>query len=252
VSLAHDMFVKPTPFFAPADGEVHVRLLNGTFTWSEKAIARHRIADASMLTPVGRMPLDTAEWDVDGDASAFPVHTQDDGTYVIGVSLKPNQIELAADDFNRYLEVDGIPDVLAARKAAGELGKPARERYHKHVKAMLQVGQGRSNHYATAFGYPAEIIPLTNPYDAKVGQSLRLELLVDGRPAANQVVQFGGQEPSGAAIAQTEGRSDAQGVIEVPLTKAGIWYVKFIHMESVKEPEVDYESKWSSLTFEVR
>jgi hypothetical protein len=46
-------------------------------------------------------------------------------------------------------------------------------------------------------------------------------------------------------------RADAAGVVRVPITRRGKWYVKFIRMEPVKD-SVDYESKWASLTFEVR
>ncbi len=183
---AHDMFVKPTRFFAPENAEVRVRLLNGTFSKSENSIARKRLADASVLTPRGRIKLDTAEWGVKGDTSTFHIHTRAAGTYVIGVSTKPSVIDLSADDFNLYLKDDGIPDVLAARQKAGELAKGAKERYHKHVKAMVQVGSARSELYATPMGYPAEIMPLVNPYTLQKGATLRVRTLVDGKPAANQ------------------------------------------------------------------
>jgi hypothetical protein len=65
------------------------------------------------------------------------------GTYVIGASLAPREISLPAEDFNSYLEHDGIPDILEARTRRGELTRPAHERYQKHVKAVIQVGATR-------------------------------------------------------------------------------------------------------------
>lgn len=252
-AAAHDMFLKPTRFFAPENAEVRVRLLNGTFSKSENSIARNRLADASVLTPRGRIKLDTAEWGVKGDTSTFHIHTRAAGTYVIGVSTKPNRIDLSADDFNLYLQDDGIPDVLEARKKAGELNKPAKERYHKHVKALVQVGSARSDLYATPMGYPAEIMPMVNPYTLQKGATLRVKTLVDGKPAANQYVLYGGELASGAGgIEQKSTRSDAQGVANIPLTTAGVWYIKFINMTKVAKDSVDYESKWATLTFEVR
>jgi hypothetical protein len=41
-------------------------------------------------------------------------------------------------------------------------------------------------------------------------------------------------------------------VAQVTLDAAGKWYVKFIHMVRATEPGLDYESKWATLTFEVR
>lgn len=253
LAAAHDMFVKPTRFFAPENAEVRVRVLNGTFSKSENSIARNRLADASVLTPRGRIKLDTTEWSVRGDTSTFHIHTRAAGTYVIGVSTRPSRIELSADDFNLYLQDDGIPDILEARKKTGELQKPAKERYHKHVKALVQVGSQRSEHYATPMGYPAEIIPLENPYALQKGATLRVKTLVDGKPVANQLVLYGGELPgNGGAMEQKGTRSDAQGVASIPLGQAGVYYVKFIHMAKVAKDTVDYESKWATLTFEVR
>lgn len=61
----------------------------------------------------------------------------------------------------------------------------------------------------------------------------------------------GGRTPSGARIPQQRVKSDANGVARIRLTHRGRWYVKFIHMEPVSD-SVDYESKWATLTFEIR
>jgi hypothetical protein len=54
-------------------------------------------------------------------------------------------------------------------------------------------------------------------------------------------------------IAESSARTDAQGVAHVLIHSPGQWYVKFIHMVRVPaDREVDYESKWATLTFEVR
>ena len=252
VAAAHDLFLKPSRFFVPENTEVRVRVLNGTFTRSENAVARNRLADVSVVTPTRRMPLDTAEWTVTGDTSTFHIHTRGAGTYVIGVSTRPSFIDLSADDFNLYLRDDGIPDVLAARQRDGELGKPARERYHKHVKALVQVGDTPSDHYATVLGYPAEIVPVENPYSLRSGASLRVKTLVDGKPVANQLVLYGGVTATDTPIEAKSVRSDAQGVATIALSTPGTWFIKFINMARVQGDTVDYESKWASLTFQVR
>jgi uncharacterized GH25 family protein len=252
LAAAHDMFVKPTRFFAPENAEVRVRLLNGTFSKSENSIARNRLADASVLTPRGRIKLDTAEWGVKGDTSTFHIHTRGAGTYVIGVSTRPNELDLSADDFNLYLQDDGIPDALEARKKNGELAKPVRERYHKHVKALVQVGTERSDAYATVMGYPAEIIPTVNPYTLKAGATLQVKTLVDGKPAGNQFVLYGGEVSGKGAMEQKSTRSNAEGIASIPLTTAGVYYIKFINMTKLPSGPVNYESKWATLTFEVR
>ena len=251
VLSAHDMFLKPTRFFAPENSEVRVRLLNGTFTKSENSIARNRLADASVVTPTRRIALDTTEWNATGDTSTFHIHTRGAGTYVIGTSTRPSVIALEADDFNLYLRDDGIPDVLEARKQANELTKPAKERYHKHVKALIQVGNTRSNHYSTVMGYPAEIIPLENPYSLGSSGTLRVKALVDGKPLANQYVLYGGVSADEKGFEQKSVRSNGEGIATINLGGPGTYFVKFINMSKVKD-SVDYESKWATLTFQIR
>jgi hypothetical protein len=47
-------------------------------------------------------------------------------------------------------------------------------------------------------------------------------------------------------------RADANGVARVKLAGGGKWFVKFIHMTKLSESNLDYESKWASLTFEIK
>lgn len=252
VAGAHDLFLKPTRYFAPENAEVRVRVLNGTFTRSENSIERARLADYSVLSPRGRMPLDTMDWSATGDTSSFHFHSRGAGTYVLGVSTRASEIDLSADDFNLYLRDEGIPDVLEARRVAGELQKGARERYSKHVKSLVQIGTARSDHATTPLGYPVEIVPLQNPYTLRRGATLQVRVLVDGKPVANQYVLHGGMAEDQSSFAQRSTRSDAQGVVTIPLAQAGTYYIKLIHMVKVGRGGIDYESRWSSLTFAIR
>ena len=250
---AHDLFLKPETFFAAPNATVRVRVFNGTFTTSEGAVARARLRDLSVVSPEGVAHPDTAEWEASGDTSALTVRTGAAGTYVVGASVLPRELALKAEDFNKYLASDGVPDVLAARRRDNELTRPARERYSKHVKTMIQVGDARAGAFDTVLGYPAELVPLDNPYSVKPGGTLRVRALVDGRPVANQFVVSGGRGTRGARLAVRTTRTDADGVARVPLASRGQWYVKFIHMTRAQgDTTIDYESKWATLTFEVR
>lgn len=253
VASAHDMFVKPSRFFADENSTVFVRLLNGTFSKSENSIARPRIRDIAVVGPNGRFRMDTTEWNTAGDTSTFNVKVGATATYVVGVSTAPNIIAMSAESFHSYLAEDGIPDELARRKRENAGSDSVRERYHKHVKALIQVGNTRSDHYATELGYPAELVPMENPYSLRPSQSLRLKTLVDGKPAANQYVLYGGRTPNGNRIEQRSLRSDAEGIVTVPLRARGTWYVKFINMARLSgDSAAQYESKWATITFEVR
>ncbi|MGE0441332.1 MAG: DUF4198 domain-containing protein [Gemmatimonadales bacterium] len=251
LALAHDMFLKPTTYFVAENGDIPAVLLNGTFTLSSNSIERNRLADLSIVSPAGRVSLDTMEWSAEGDTSRITYHAGSAGTYVLGVSTQPTHIELEARDFNEYLRTDGLPDELARRRRAGELQRDAHERYSKHVKSIVQVGERMSEDFTTVLGYPAEIVPIDNPYRSALGGRFRFRVLVDGAPVPNAYVLYGGTTPSGGRIAELGTRTDADGVGQFRVTSRGVWYLKYISMVRLPaNPEgYTHESKWATLTF---
>jgi uncharacterized GH25 family protein len=254
LALAHDLFLKPDAFFVAPNGTVSVTALNGTFSSSEGSVTRDRLIDMAIAGPGGRIKGDTSTWSAEGKASRWTAKVGRAGTYTLGASLKPRIIALPAMEFNAYLASDGLPDILEARKKNGELARSSKERYSKHVKALVQVGDARTPSYGTVLGYPAEIVPLNNPYETGKGM-LRIKALVDGAPMPGQVVIAGGRTPRGARLTEQTVRTDAQGVASIALNASGTWYVKFIRMVRIPasaKDSVDYESKWATMTFAIR
>ncbi len=251
VLYAHDLFLKLDSYFLDPHTSVGVVVLNGTFTSTEAPWVADRITDITVVSPDGIVHLDTNAWSVRGDLSFLALTTGDAGTYVVGVSTRRRNLDIPAEAFNAYLEEDGITDVLEARTRDNELGRDVTERYAKHVKAVFQVGAARSSVFDTPLGYPAEIVPLENPYSLEVGSELRVRCLVDGKPVANQTVIAGG-ESHGGRIETRMVRTDQYGIARIKLDSPGKWYVKFVNMVEVAEDGVDYESKWATLTFGLR
>ena len=253
LASAHDMFLRAERYFVAPDSDVLIRLLNGTFLESENAIVRARVRDASTSGARARIPIDMDTWTENTDTTTFRVKVGASGTYAIGISTRPSFIELKAADFNAYLKEDGVPDVLADREKRKELEKPAKERYHKHVKLLLQVGDSLGRAYGTVFGYPAEIVPLENPYGLRRGGTLRIRALLSGKPVANQYILYGGRDANGTNLPERSTRSAADGTARIPLSATGEVYIKFINMtRQAPTDSVDYESKWATLTFAVR
>ena len=187
-----------------------------------------------------------------GTTAEFTVRVDSAGTYLIGVSTLPRTIHLDSEQFNQYLSEDGIPDVLSARKRLGEDTLAASERYSKHVKAIVQAGSAPTAGFEAVLGYPAEIIPRSNPYALRVGSGLRVRAEVDGKPVGNQLLLYGGRNARNGTIAERSVRTNRDGTAQIPIGARGNWYVKFIHMTKVAHDSVDYESKWATFTFGVR
>ena len=251
VLTAHDLFLKPDSHFLDPNTPVRMPVLNGTFQLSENSITPDRITDISVVDAGQRRRLDTRAWAAIGDTSFLSFRTGSGGTGVAGVSTLPRELNLSAQDFNDYLEHDGVLDVLDARRRDGQLTEDARERYSKHVKAVFQVGERRSPGFDVVLGYPAELVPLENPYALGTDATLPVRCLVDGTPVAGQPVRWGGEGPSGS-FRERSTRSDASGVAVVRIDQPGKWYVKFINMVPSDEDGLDYVSKWTTLTFQQR
>ncbi len=158
-------------------------MLNGTFQSSDGIVRRDRMRDISLIAPDAEVSAaKSISWLDLEKTTTMEIQTGHPGTYVLGISTKPREIDLKSADFNDYLKHDGIPDILAKRTKDGELGKNIRERYSKHVRAIFQVGSARTEEYSTSLHYPVEIIPQNNPYSLKVGQALPVLCTLDASP----------------------------------------------------------------------
>ena len=145
-----------------------------------------------------------------------------------------------------------VSPTCSRQKAVERAERASHERYSKHVKTLIQVGDARTPGFDTVLGYPAEIVPLDNPYATKVGGVVRVRALVDGRPAANQTRYIRGTNSNRRSVAVRNVRSGSGWVARVAIGSPGYWYIKFIHMVPVTGDSVNYESKWATLTFQVR
>lgn len=189
VLCSHDLYIKMDTYFLRTNQEATLSLYNGTFEKSENIVSRDRIIDASIVEGAKRTSIDSKKWiDQDSTITQLPFKTGKSGTYVVGISTKARNIELTAEKFNDYLRHDGILDMLEKRKKNNKLDQDAVESYQKHVKAIFQVGDKRTTDWSTPLGHPIEFIPHENPYEKFTGDQLKVQLLLDGEPLANQLV----------------------------------------------------------------
>ena len=250
--FAHDLFLKLDSFFVEPNAKVVISVLNGSFTASEGAVNFERLKDLSVVSPANvRTNPKEADWTKNETTSFLNLQPSESGNYVVGLATLTREISLKAKDFNEYLAEDGIPNILADRKRTKSLEKDAKERYSKYVKTIFQVGDKQSDNYKTVLGYAVELVPQQNPYALKVGDSIEILCLKEGKPLANQLV-MSGFEKEGKSVAAAGVRSDKKGLVKIKLSEKGKWFVKFILMQKSTEKGLDYESKWANLTFELR
>lgn len=250
---AHEMFLKPTAFHLEPGAKTVVALFNGTIDKSENPITRDRMKAVSVMTGGKAASPDTSQWRDDKVTSYLDLKIEAPGAYVVGVSTAPKIIELSADNFEAYLRHDGIEDTLKAREAEKGPRTSVRERYSKHVKTILQVGDAQTDDHARPLGFPAEILLQRSPAAVKVGDTLGFKALIKGQPMTGQLVYasfegFQGQDGQARAVKL---RTDANGAGSFKVSQPGRWYITLINMQKATG-EATYESNWATLTFEVR
>ncbi len=187
----HDMYLKMDTYFQSPHSPARIKLFNGTFDLSENTIDRNRMIDVSLVGNGERVQVDTTQWREEGGMTILDIQTGESGTWVAGVSTRARNIEMTAEDFNGYLEHDGVLDMLEWRKENNAMDQDAVEKYAKHVKALFQVGSKKTDDWQTILGYPIEFVPLNNPYNTHVGHEIEVKLLWKGEPLANQLVYLG-------------------------------------------------------------
>lgn len=254
-ALAYEIFLKPSESNVAPNSSQVVRLINGTIDKSKSSISRDRMADVSIASNGRIMNPSHSDWHYDDDSSYLTYQTGDAGTYVIGVSTRPNIIKMSSAAFTKYLTKESILGALAAFENENSLSQ-VRERYSKYVRTIVQVGEKRTANYAAQLGYPVEIVLDQNPYDLKFGDVLRFQVLFEGKPVANQFVRasyegFHGHGASGGHINSLSLRTDKDGWAEFMLSNKALWYIALIHMRKVSDAEADYESNWATTTFQV-
>lgn len=249
---AHDLFLKPDTFFARINQKISMSVMNGTFLESEGAVSFARLTDVTIVSPSGIKAHPFEKDFTKNETTAFlNVVPSEAGNYIVGLSTAWRENALPAAEFNKYLPAEGIPDILENRTRDGELDKDARYRYSKYVKTIFQAGSKTTDSYKTLLGYAVEMVPQQNPYKVKKGGTLDILCLKDGKPLVGQIVTTG-YEDGGKMLGETSARTGNDGVVRIKLVGAGKWYAKFINMVKVDDPKLNYESKWATLTFEIR
>ncbi|MEA1896319.1 MAG: DUF4198 domain-containing protein [Bacteroidota bacterium] len=258
---SHDMFLKMDHYFLEPNEESTLSIYNGTFEKSENPIARYRMNKVLITGPGFIFEPDTIQWYDEANISVLDFKTGGGGTYLAGVSTKPNTISLTADEFNEYLEHDGVLDIYKSRTENGELDKPAVEQYSKHVKAIFQVGDKLTNDYEKPMGFPIEFVPIENPGNYKIGDVVKFNLISNGKLLSGHLVYIGSDpdhdtnnhnESEGHEHDELKITTNEEGIAAFQIIHNGLWYLRTIYMVPDDGKTVDYVSNWATLTFEVR
>jgi hypothetical protein len=249
---AHDFWIEPSTFRPVPGAEVFVSLRVGQDFRGDPVPRKPALIERFALAGEG------GDVEIDGLPGADPAGSfaaPAPGLVWIAYRSLRTPITLEADRFEKYLAEEGLEKVSTARARRGESGKPGREVYSRSVKALLvSAAAGAAGPVAPdarAFGRPLglalEILPGADPRRVVPGK-LPVKILWEGGPAEGLLVVAMNRASPGRKVRT---RTDARGAATLDLPEAGVWLVKAVRMGPAPAGvDADWESVWTSLTFE--
>jgi uncharacterized GH25 family protein len=246
---AHDFWIEPSTFRPSVGSVVAVSLRVGEGFRGDPVlrdpamIQKFVLVSGSQETPIaGRSGVDPAGI----------VRIAEPGVAWIAFRSGRKSLTLEAEKFDAYLGEEGLERIRELRKQRGESGKPAREVFSRSVKSMLVAGEakGGAKDFDRPLGLTLEIVPRGDPRGVlAAGGGLPLTLLYEGKPLEGALVVAINQA---APEKKLEARTDARGEVTLALPGGGVWLVKAVHMTPAPPGlDAEWESLWTSLTFEI-
>jgi len=242
---AHDLWLVPATCAVTADGALPFQLQLGTSGLPEeiRAMEPDRVKRFELLGGAAR-PLPPA-------IDRIPLPPTGDGVVVLDRTTA--HADLTPEKFTHYLEEERHADALARRKAQGAEATPGREDYTRHLKLLVGAS---GDAFGRIAGQDYEIVLLDDPRTLHAGDPLRARVLLHGKPIGGVRVQaFGGLPPYGelapeGAIAAAEGRTNAQGMVSLPMPSNGPVLLRSVHLAPCTDcSTADWRSWWAAFTF---
>lgn len=246
--LAHEFWVQPASAIPTTAGSVDFTLHVGEYYVGDQVgVTTQHAASVRLLSATGTQDL-MSRVPTGAAVGALRVPVQQPGAHVLAYDSHPSEVVLSADKFHAYLHDEGLDQIILQREATGSASQPGRERFRRHAKALFKVGRSDRTSLA-ATGQRFELVPQSDPFVPGERGKLRLDVRFEGKPLAGVLVKAWHKRNNQTLVVRA--RSDERGTASFELPYGGAWMINAVHMVPAKGvPNIDWESLWSSLTFE--
>jgi len=246
---AHDFWIEPSTF-RPAPGEDFTVGLRVGEHFRGEPVPRddRRIKRFFLVTSLGEAPVPG----LPGSDPAGFAKADAPGLIAIGYRSDRSPVTLEPAKFEKYLADEGLEAVVAERARRGESEKPGREVFSRSVKSLVISGPRTAvKDYDRRLGMDFEVLLRSDPAawrpDAKF--PMRFELLSDGKPFPGALVKAICRDDPDKTVTARSGRG---GEVSLVLPRKGVWLVEAVRMaRAPKDVDADWESVWTSVTFEI-
>ena len=252
IAEAHDFWLVPNAFHVAEGGVLEVRgQTSSKFPTSESAVTPDRITEARVIGSGEDFRI--SEVSTSGSSLLLRYRPRTAGQRIVAVTIAPRSVRASGPGLKRYIELEGNPTLAARYEREGVLPKAdsITRRYAKYAKTFVEVGRNGPRSFSQPLNQPLEFIPLTDPASLRVGDTLSLRLFYMRQPLADMAVH------AGVAVDQGDPRdvhlsTDANGVVRLPLSSAGLWNVRTLYvLPATPQSGADWDSHFATVVFNV-
>lgn len=247
MATAHEFWLEPVAYQVDAGENLTVRLKNGeemegtTLSFFPRSIARFDVVmDGTARAVDSRM----------GDNPALDAPAPDEGLAIVVHETTPSFVTYREwAKFQKFADHKDFPDWRAEHEARDYPEPPFKERYTRHAKALIAVGDGAG--VDAPLGLLTEFVALTNPYAPDFDGQMQVQVLLRGAPRPDAQVEVFDRAPDDS-VTVTLHRTDASGVASIPVQPGHEYLFDAVVLEPIANPEdAVWDTFWAALTFAV-
>lgn len=252
-ALAHDFWIQPRAFVAPATGPLLMTLFVGHGPARDRwGVSNANVQQFKTAGPDGIVSrMNTLRVGSPGFDAIVPLAKP--GAYMLMLQSTLTPSDLPFLRFNDYITTEGITPIIEQRKRLGQAQADGREIYSRRAKAIVQVGPvdaASIKRVTQPYNLELEIVPGKHPQMLGPGRMMPVQVLFKGRPLPAALVKITDLD-SDAQPAATQ-RTDAQGRAVFHIPHAGKWQMNVVwSVPQTADSRADFLTTFSSLTFGV-
>lgn len=222
------------PNFYPEEGKaLTVYTGNGHIFPLDGFLSKEQVQSVELVSPEGKKTTLEAN-----ETGYLTPEFETAGTYLVVATQKSSFYTRTKEGPKRQSK-EGLSDVVKCSYSV------------KNMKAIVNAGGGTAPS-TQRFSQALEIIPLSNPADVRVGDFMKVQVMMNDEPHRGEVfATYGGFSAEGA-YAYTIG-TDNEGKASIRMLQPGQWLIRVKAERPYPDTKVcDVESHTTTLTFGIR
>ncbi|WP_299280702.1 DUF4198 domain-containing protein [uncultured Tateyamaria sp.] len=247
VATAHEFWIEPQAYQVSSAGKIVADLKNGqefvgtSLSYFPRNFTRFDVVVGDTVRPVeGRM----------GDRPALDVPAPLDGLAVVVHETTPSFVTYKEwAKFQKFADHKDFANIKARHAENGFPEPPFKERYTRHAKALVGVGEALG--MDRALGLKTEFVAITNPYADDFDGAMQVQVLYQGDPRADAQVEVFARAPD-ETVAITLHRTDEAGIARIPVSPGYDYLFDAVVIAPISDSEeAVWDTFWAALTFGV-